>query len=67
MKNDLFEQMEKLPIEVQNLIEEYNVLETNFGLSYNELNELEINLLKYGYTFEWGLDCIPYNLKKLRA
>ena len=66
MKIDLFEQIENLPIEVQNVIHEYNVLETNYGLSYIELNQLEENLKAFGYSFQWGLDCIPYNLKKIQ-
>jgi hypothetical protein len=65
MKNDLFEQIEILPIDVQNIINEYNIIEANFGLSYTELNTLETNLQFLGYSFEWGLDCIPFNLKKL--
>jgi type II secretory pathway component PulC len=65
MKIDLFEKIETLPIEVQNIINEYNVLECNYGLSYIELNQLEANLKTHGYSFEWGLDCTPYNLKKL--
>ena len=65
MKTDLFEHIETLPKEVQNVLDEYNVLECNYGLSYIELNQLEENLKTYGYSFQWGLDCTPYNLQKI--
>lgn len=66
MKIDLFEHIETLPIEVQNVLHEYNILDANYGLSYIELNQLEESLKIFGYSFQWGLDCTPYNLKKIQ-
>lgn len=63
--NDLFWKLDLLPIEVQIIIEKYQLIDTDIGLNYsdlaNMLNELEI----LGYTFEYGLDAIPFNLQKL--
>ena len=33
--------------------------------SYTNLINLESDLLKIGYSFEYGLDCVAYNLNKI--
>lgn len=58
---DLFETPEMLPIEVQNLLNSFADSEQ----SYKACEELEVALKSLGYTFEWGLDASPYNLRKI--
>lgn len=63
---DLFEQWESLPNDVQNLIDQYNLrLEGNEN-GYEVCKEFLKDVRKKGYTFEYGLDGIPYNLQKLK-
>jgi hypothetical protein len=57
---DLFEALELLPVEVQQLIEDSNIDEG--GCSYRECDQLLAALEPLGYTFEYGLDGIPYDL-----
>lgn len=58
---DLFEQPELLPIEVQEVINEFSEQENNYincALLVDRLNEL-------GYTCDYGLDAEPFNLIKI--
>lgn len=57
---DLFERPELLPEEVNKVINKYSEIE-----SYVDCKKLveELNIL--GYTCEYGLDAVPYDLKKL--
>jgi len=55
---DLFEQYELLPNEVRAIID-------TMYRSYQGLLEAEIKLNVIGYSFEWGLDAEPYNLRKI--
>jgi hypothetical protein len=57
---DLFEQMESLPDEVQSVLGKYSDGESYLNLE-NLLNELK----PLGYTFEYGLDAVPYGLTKM--
>lgn len=59
--NDLFETPEKLPIEILYLINDFNEYEPD----YKSCEILLKKCLKLGYTFNYGLDAIPFNLKKL--
>lgn len=58
---DLFEVIETLPSEVQEIIQRYQDLDNTYGDCEYLLGELEL----VGYTFEYGLDGIPYNLQKI--
>ena len=59
---DLFENIETLPTEAQNLIEEYNEADDNsLELTEALLEKLEM----LGYTFEYGFDGVPFNLTKI--
>lgn len=58
---DLFETPEKLPIEIIDLIDDFNKYER----LYSECKIMLKKCLKLGYTFDYGLDGIPFNLKKL--
>ena len=55
---DLFEQYETLPDEVRVIID-------TIEQSYQSLLEAERTMNKIGYSFEWGIDAIPYNLRKI--
>lgn len=58
---DLFEYVERLPKSVQHTIELYN-LET---LTYNDCKAFLIDMENQGYTFEFGLDAQPYDLRRM--
>jgi hypothetical protein len=34
---------------------------------YKELQNMEHDFKILGYTFSWGLDAIPYNLRKIKS
>lgn len=63
--NDLFETPELLPIEVNAILSRYNALEIDKGIEYTDLINMGKEMAIYGYEFDFYLDCIPYNLKKL--
>jgi hypothetical protein len=62
---DLFEMPELLPAPVQSILSKYNALEIDKGIEYTDLINMNKEMAIYGYEFEFYLDCIPYNLKKL--
>jgi len=58
-KIDLFEHPELIP---NNVMEIFNDFEIN---DYNNLKDLLIKVKNLGYTFNFGLDLTPYELKKI--
>lgn len=58
---DLFEYPELWPANLRALLLAYITKEQ----SYINLIKLERDLLKLGYSIEYGLDCMAYNLKKI--
>lgn len=60
---DLFEYYEKLPADIQNLIEEMG--EDVYGDRSTSLNDWLVKFEAVGYTFDWGLDYEPYDLREL--
>jgi hypothetical protein len=60
---DLFEYPEQWPANLRVLLLAYTTKEQN----YSNLKQLENDLLKIGYSIEYGLDCIAYNLQKISA
>lgn len=58
---DLFNQLDKLPKEVQAIIEKYSLKDENYEVMESFLKEMEA----HGYTFEYGLDAIPFGLRKI--
>jgi hypothetical protein len=60
---DLFEYPEQWPANLRVLLLAYMTKEQN----YTNLKQLEKDLLNIGYSIEFGLDCIPYNLQKISA
>jgi hypothetical protein len=58
---DLFETPNLWPANLQAVLAYYMAKEQ----SYSNLLQLEIDLEKIGYSIEYGLDCIAYNLQKI--
>ena len=58
---DLFEHYETLPIEVREVLEKHN----NDDNTYENCRKLVEDLEKVGYTCDYYLDGIPYDLKKI--
>lgn len=62
MNEDLFENYENLP---KNLLDILNKYQMNEDLNYITIEKMLKEVNAIGYTFEYYLDCIPYNLQKL--
>jgi hypothetical protein len=60
---DLFETPEKIPQEVNKILDKYREGE----YTYTELQKLQAELQKVGFTFDYYLDAIPYNLRELAS
>ena len=58
---DLFETPEKLPIEVQSILNKYGEIET-----YDQCKAMLNELKPLNYTFEYYLDAQPFNLQKIK-
>jgi hypothetical protein len=58
---DLFENTENLPVEMIEILTDFEEKDT----SYKNCKKLLKKCLKLGYTFEYGLDAIPYQLQKI--
>jgi hypothetical protein len=63
---DLFECPELLPENIQSILSRYNDLEIEKGVQYTDLMQMGKELAYYGYEFDFYLDCIPYNLQKIK-
>jgi inorganic pyrophosphatase len=64
--NDLFECPELLPESIKAILNRYNDLEIEKGVQYADLIKMGKELAIYGYQFDFYLDCIPYNLQKIK-
>ena len=63
---DYFENIDQLPIEVKVIVEEFIEVFTETTSHIYKLNEKYLNKLEVlGYTFEYGLDGDPYNLRPM--
>lgn len=60
---DLFEYPETWPVNLRAILARYMAKDQ----SYENLINLESDLLKIGYSIEYGLDCVAYNLKKIHG
>lgn len=60
---DLFEYPETWPANLQAILSRYFAKEA----SYTNLIRLENELFKIGYSIEYGLDCVAYNLQKIET
>jgi hypothetical protein len=59
---DLFEYPETWPVDLRALLFEYIAKEQ----TYANILQLERDLFKIGYSIEYGLDCMAYNLQKIQ-
>jgi len=59
---DLFEYPELWPANLRAILALYLTKEQ----TYTNLIRLENDLFKIGYSIEYGLDCIAYNLQKIQ-
>jgi len=66
MAKDLFENPETLPKKIQAILSRYNALEIEKGIEYSDLINMGKEMSIYGYSFDFYLDCVPYNLKKIK-
>ena len=62
---ELFETPSKLPKKVQAILSRYNDLEMERGVQYADLIRMGKEMAEIGYSFDFYLDCIPYNLQKI--
>lgn len=58
---DLFEYPELWPANLRAILARYFAKDS----SYRNLIRLENELFKIGYSIEYGLDCVAYNLNKI--
>jgi hypothetical protein len=58
---DLFEYPETWPANLRAILAHYMAKDQN----YTNLIRLENELFKIGYSIEYGLDCVAYNLQKI--
>jgi len=58
---DLFEYPETWPANLRAILASYLTKDS----SYKNLIQLERDLFKIGYSIEYGLDCVAYNLQKI--
>lgn len=65
MSKDLFETPSKLPKKVKAILRQYNDLEMEKGIQYADLIRMGKEMAENGYSFDFYLDCVPYNLKKI--
>lgn len=61
IEEDLFENYESLPAEVQEVLNKYSLEDE----TYENMENLLAELKPLGYTFEYGLDATPFGLKKM--
>jgi hypothetical protein len=60
---DLFQHIERLPKNIQYTIERYT---DSDSFSYDDCRAMLVDMESQGYTFEYGLDAEPYNLKRMQ-
>lgn len=59
---DLFEDNNKQPIKVRKILSKY---ELEDGMDYRVLSKMQKELESIGYTFDYYLDGVPYDLRKI--
>ncbi|MEY5041831.1 MAG: hypothetical protein RLZZ414_1384 [Bacteroidota bacterium] len=64
-ENDLFNDIDNLPIEVQSILNKYAKIEAERRLDYPDLINCINELNEVGYTFEYGYELEPFNLHKI--
>jgi len=62
--DDLFEQLDILPQQVRDKVSEYvDRMETGEEDLYSLCKEFQAVMQSLGYTFDYGLDGVPYDLR----
>jgi hypothetical protein len=64
MEEDLFQHTETLPIEVQNVLDEFA---DKWEDTWEMCRQMKQQLEQLGYTFDYYLNAIPYDLRKIEA
>jgi hypothetical protein len=64
---DLFENVDVLPEPIRNICIQYSEIIANSNMTYQLCEEFETLLKPHGYTFDWGLDAEPHNLRKIKG
>jgi len=62
---DLFEQYEKQPKELAEIVERYEERYLDGDMDYQDTNRFLKEVNEIGYTFDYGLDNEPFGLKKM--
>ena len=62
MQVDLFDNWQTLPETMQNVLNKYAEIEHD----YNTLEAMQKECEALGYTFDFGLDCVPYDLQEIK-
>lgn len=66
MKNlDLFEYYEYQPKQLRKMVDKYLEMLEEETDAYQLLKEFKDAVYTIGYTFDYGLDAIPYNLRPI--
>jgi hypothetical protein len=60
---DLFVVQDKIPQKVQDVLDDY--VEYGEDITYEQLMSMQRDMERVGYTFDFGLDAIPYGLRPL--
>lgn len=61
---DLFEYHQQQPKKVKKILQKFKKKLIN-GMSYKDCSQLQIELEKINYTFEYGLNAEPYALRRV--
>ena len=65
---DLFYHRNELPSDIEDIVIKYEDLSAEKdGLSKEDIIQFEEELKVHGYTFDWGLDLVPFNLQKMEV
>ena len=64
---DLFENQDLLPKKVRAIVKKFDTKFCKEGDSYKLCRDFLTALEPHGYTFEYGLDAVPYDLQKVGA
>ena len=62
---DLFENQDLLPKKVRAIVKKFDAKFCKEGDGYQLCEKFLAALLPHGYTFEYGLDAVPYDLQKV--
>lgn len=62
--DDLLDDFDALPEDIKAIMERLSDLDS---LAYSEVKEAEIAANAIGYEFDWGLDAVPHNLRKIKG